>query len=275
MTFSTVTTLETDVLTERTRATWTAGDFGQIARSYEPGAAEFISRLNLRHGEQVLDVACGTGNLTIPAARAGAKVTGLDIAPNLLEQAQGWADSEGLDVELQEGNAEQLPFANATFDTLVTMFGAMFAARPELVAGELLRVTRPGGRIVMANWTPNGFIGQMFKIVGKYVTPAPGVPSPLLWGDTATVAERLGGGASHLQTIERTITFEFPFDPAETVDCFRIYYGPTVRGFATLSPAAQDALRNELAEIWAAHNQATDGTTRVDSTYLEVTAIRQ
>jgi len=279
MTTVTMTPVETDVLAARTKATWMAGDFGKIAKSYEPGAAEFIERLHLRPTEQVLDVACGTGNLAIPAARSGAQVTGIDIAPNLVEQAQAWAHSEGLAIRFEEGNAEQMPYADASFDAVVTMFGAMFAPRPANTAAELVRVCRPGGRIAMANWTPDGFIGQMFKIMAKHVPPAPAPsgppPSPLQWGNEATVAERLGDQMADLRCTPRTITFHFPFSPAATVEYFRTYYGPTLRAFATLSSEAQDALRSDLEQLWAQHNRSTNGTTQVDSTYLEVIAVRK
>lgn len=275
MTTVTMTAPATDALTARTRATWMAGDFGRIARSYEPGAAEFVYRLNLRPGDRVLDVACGTGNLAIPAARSGARVTGLDIAPNLLEQARAWADVEGLEVEFDEGNAEAMPYPDAAFDEVITMFGAMFAPRAGDTAAELVRVVRSGGRIAMANWTPDGFIGQMFKIVGKHVPPAQGVPSPLLWGDEATVAERLGQQVVGLRTTRRTITFNFPFDPVAAVEHFRTYYGPTLRAFDSLDPNAQQALRTDLEQHWTQYNRSQNGTTVVDSTYLEVIAIRK
>ena len=154
---------EMEALKTRLRGMWMAGDFGEIARTIEAGAEEFITRLAPRPGERVLDVACGSGNLAIPAARSGATVTGVDIATNLLEQARARAASEGLTIQFDEGDAERLPYDDASFDTVVTMFGAMFAPRPELVAAELTRVCRPGGRMAMANWTPEGFIGQMFK----------------------------------------------------------------------------------------------------------------
>jgi 2-polyprenyl-3-methyl-5-hydroxy-6-metoxy-1,4-benzoquinol methylase len=275
MTTLPMTTVETDALTVRTKATWMAGDFGKIAMSYAPGAAEFVARLKLRGGERVLDVACGTGNLAIPAARTGARVTGIDIAPNLLEQAEEWARIEGVTIGFEEGNAEQMPYAGGSFDTVMTMFGAMFAPRAQETAAELVRVCRPGGRIVMANWTPDGFIGQMFKIVGKHVPPAPGVPSPLLWGNEATVAERLGSQIADLRCTPRTITFNFPFNPAATVESFRSYYGPTLRAFDSLSLEAQQMLRSDLEELWERHNRGQGGTTQVDSTYLEVIAIRQ
>lgn len=275
MTNLTMPSLQADELTARTKATWMAGDFGKIAKSYELGAAEFIANLRLRPTERVLDVACGSGNLTIPAARIGAYVTGVDIAPNLIEQAKDWARAEGLTVTVEEGNAEQLPYADATFDAVITMFGAMFAPRADEVASELLRVTRAGGRIAMANWTPDGFIGQMFKIVGKHVPPAAGVPSPLLWGKPEMVAERLDGGSADIRCTERTITFNFPFSPAATVEYFRTYYGPTLRAFASLDAEKQEALRNELVQLWTQHNLSQNGVTQVDSTYLEVVAIRK
>ncbi len=275
MTTVNTTPVEIDALTARTKSTWMAGDFGKIAKSYAPGAAEFIDRLHFQPSERVLDVACGTGNLAIPAARTGAHVTGIDIAPNLLEQAQAWARAEGLMIGFEEGDAEQLPYGDGTFDAVVTMFGAMFAPRPAATATELLRVCRAGGRIAMANWTPDGFIGQMFKIVSKHVLPVPGVPSPLLWGNEATVAERLGDGLADLRCTPRTITFHFPFSPAATVEYFRAYYGPTLRAFAALTAGAQAALRSDLEQLWTQHNHAGDSVTQVDSTYLEVIGVRK
>jgi len=163
-----------EALRTRVRATWTAGDFGRIAVGFESGAAEFIERLKLAPGERVLDVACGTGNLALPAARGGARVSAIDIAPALVEQLAGRAGAEGLGVDARVGDAEALPFADDSFDTVVTMFGAMFAAHPQQAANELLRVTRPGGRIAMANWTPEGFVGRMLKLTVGYVPPPAG-----------------------------------------------------------------------------------------------------
>lgn len=171
-----------DPLTARARSVWTAGDFLPIARSFAPGAAEFIAGLALRPGESVLDVACGTGNLAIPAARAGARVVGIDIAPNLIAEARAEARAAGCAIAFEVGDAEALPYDDGQFDTTVTMFGAMFAYRPERAAAELLRVTRPGGRVAMANWTPEGFVGRMLRAHTAVVPPPPGVPSPLEWG---------------------------------------------------------------------------------------------
>jgi len=267
-------TPEMESLKAKLKATWMAGDFGLIAETYAPGAAEFVNRLNLQPDERVLDVACGTGNLTIPAARSGASVIGQDIAPNLLEQGRARAKAEGLNIRFDENDAEALPYDDASFDTVMTMFGAMFTPRPDVTAGELVRACRPGGRIAMANWTPSGFIGQMFKIVGKHVPAAPGMPSPLLWGDESIVRERFNGSAAELQLTRRNVTFNFPFTPAEVVEYFRRYYGPTYKAFGALDETGQAALRQELEQHWSAHNQSQNGVTRVESEYLEVVAVR-
>ena len=264
---------EPDPLAVRVRATWTSGNFGRIARGYELGAAQFITRLGLEPGERVLDVATGTGNLAIPAARTGALVTGVDIAPNLVTQAKARAASEGLAMRLDVGDAEALPYADGEFDTAVSMFGLMFAARPERAASELLRVVRPGGRIAMANWTPTSFIGEMLRTTARYAPPAAGVPSPLLWGTEQCVRERLGDGLSALTLTRRIITFEFALDPKAVVNEFIQWYGPTLRAFASLDETAKAGLRRELETLWTDHNRATDGTTRVQSEYLEVMGV--
>lgn len=266
---------EFDILKSKLRSTWIAGDFGKIAKSIEAGAEEFIARLNLSKGERVLDVACGTGNLSIPAARLGALVTGVDIAPNLLEQARIRAAAENLECKFDEGDAEQLPYADSSFDCVVTMFGAMFAPRPEITAKELVRVCRPGGRIAMANWTGGAFTGQMFKTSAKHVPPPPNIPSPILWGDEDTVRLRMQDGFAEFTLTRRSITFHYPFPPADVVEHFRQFFGPTQFAFAALDTNGQAALRSDLEQLWSEHNRATDGTTEVESEYLEVIAIRE
>lgn len=265
----------TDTLTERVRSTWSAGDYGRIARSYGRGGAEFIGRLGFSRAEPVLDVACGTGNLSLPAARIGATVTGIDIAPNLIAQARQRATGQGLTVKFDVGNAEQLPYETGAFQTVVSMFGAMFAARPDRAAAEMLRVTRRGGRIAMANWTPDGFMGQMARTTAAYVTPMLGVPSPLLWGTEDAVAARLGPGVESLTFTRRLIALEYPISPEEVVSQFRLWHGPTLHAFARLGDTNRQALRRELEQLWIDHNRARDGTTRVQSEYLEVFAIRR
>lgn len=228
------TSSEFEELKRRLKTTWMAGDFGQIAKYSEPAAEEFIARRALTSGMRVLDVACGTGNLAIPAAKAGAIVTGADIAANLLEQARARAQREAVNVQFDEGDAEQLPYPDASFDLVVSQFGAMFAPRPARVAAELVRVCRPGGQIAMGNWTPRGFIGQMFKVTGVHVPPPPDVPSAILWGDEAIVRERLRDGVAHVQLTQLMASLHYPFSVAGTVEFYRHYFGPTQHAFATL-----------------------------------------
>jgi len=259
-----------DVLTARAQSTWTSGDFGRIAPSYERGAAEFIARLELEPGDELLDVACGTGNLALPAARAGATVTGLDIAPNLITQAKARAAEEQQSILFDVGDAEALPYADHEFDIAVSMFGAMFAPRPERAAAELIRVVRPGGRIAMANWTPMGFIGEVLKTTQHYAPPPAGMLHPLQWGTEYAVHERLGPGARSIETRQRLIAFEFPLDPVAVVNEFITWYGPMLRAYASLDFAGRNALRHDLETLWTENNRATDGTTYVESEYLEV-----
>ncbi|HUK47215.1 MAG TPA: class I SAM-dependent methyltransferase [Terriglobales bacterium] len=256
------------------KSTWMAGDFGQIAHYSSHGAAEFVERLDLKPGVRLLDVACGTGNTAIPAARAGAKVTGVDIATNLLEQAKKRAATENLHAHFHEGDAEDLPHQDGEFDVVISMFGAMFAPRPERVAAELLRVCKPGGLIAMANWTPVGFVGKSFQVTAKIAPPPPGIPAPVLWGDEDTVRQRLSTGVSKLTTTRRVMNMKYPFPPKEVVAFFRQYFGPTKTSFSRLDPAGQELMASRLEQLWTEHNQASDGTTMVDAEYLEVKAAR-
>jgi len=258
-------------LKQRLRATWMAGDFGEIAKRNSRGAEDFVERLHLRPGTKVLDVACGTGNQSIPAARAGAEVIGLDIATNLLEQARQRAADEKLKIEFIEGDAEKLPYDKARFDVVLSMFGAMFAPRPEVVASELLRVCLPGGLIAMGNWTPGGFVGQMFQITARHVPPPLGLPSPLLWGDEKVVAERLGG-KTRLEMTRQHLLFDYPFSPSETVAFFRKYFGPTQMTFARLDEAGQKALTADLTGHWTKNNLGDANHTSVKAEYLEIHA---
>ncbi len=265
---------ELETLKSKLRAIWTAGDFSQIAKAYTEGAAQFVERLNVQPGMNFLDVACGNGNLAIPAARLGATVTGMDIAPSMVQQARERAKQEGLEAQFDEGDAEALQYDDNRFDIVATMFGAMFAPRPELTASELLRVCKPGGRIAMANWTPCGFVGQMFKTTAGHVPPPAGMPSPVLWGVEETVRERFGSGVSSLEANPRDAIFSFPFPPADVVEHFRVYYGPTQKAFGVLDEPGQAALRKDLENLWTQNNRATDGTTEVASEYLEVIATK-
>jgi 2-polyprenyl-3-methyl-5-hydroxy-6-metoxy-1,4-benzoquinol methylase len=260
----------------RQKATWESGDFGQIARTIENVAEDFMARQSIPAGAQVLDVACGTGNLAVIAARRGGAVSGIDIAANLIEQARTRAAAGGLRIAFEEGDAEALPYAGGQFDLVVSMFGVMFAPRPSIATAEMLRVSRPGGRVVMANWTPEGFIGKMFRVFKAHLPPPPaGVPSPMGWGDEGTVRARLRHGFADVSLTRRSALMHYPFPPAETVEFFRQYYGPTQKAFAVLDLAGQAALRRDLVELQTAHNTATtSGTTEVAAEYLEVVAVR-
>ena len=269
---STKTSAEMEALKGKLRGMWSAGNFGEIARLHQKGSEDFVERLDLKPGTKVLDVATGTGNLAIPAARIGADVTGIDIASNLIEQAIERARTEGLEAKFEVGDAEALPYDDGTFDVVMTMFGAMFAPRPDVTARELIRVTKSGGLIAMGNWTPEGFSGQMFRTNAKHVPPPPGMPSPVLWGSEDVVKERLAEGIADLRLNRRPILFEYTFTPAEVVEHFRTYFGPTQKAFESLDDAGQEALRSDLVALWESANEATDGTTRVVSEYLEVLA---
>ena len=258
-------------LKQMMKAAWMAGDFGKIAPQTEAEGEAFVARMNLTAGMRVLDVGCGTGNQSIPAARRGARVTGVDLAPNLLEQAKEKTQREKLSIEFIEGDAEQLPFGDGEFDVVYSMFGAMFAPHPDTVVSEFVRVCRRHGLIAMANWTPDGFFGQQSAITNRHVPPLPGVSPNVLWGDEAVVRQRFGSSCQ-VETSLQTLTFDFPFGPAEVVDYSRQHVGPMKMSFARLDPAGQKALADELTANWARHNQGDGHHTIVKSQYLEVHA---
>lgn len=262
-----------DALKTRLKATWMDGNYDYFSRFMKASAVEFLDRLGVDPGTSLLDVACGSGQLALIAASMGANVSGVDIATNAILAARARAAAEGYNIRFDEGDAEALPYKAASFDVVASLFGAMFAPRPELVATELLRVCRPGGRIAMGNWTREGFIGQMFKTFARFIAP-PGMPSPVLWGDKTTVQERLGPHVADLRLTRVIYRFNYPFSPADVVEFFRQNYGPTTRAFATLGAADQASLRNELVQLWASHNKAGGpARTIVDAEYLEVVAV--
>jgi SAM-dependent methyltransferase len=270
----TTTTAEMSALKIRLKATWESGDYGVFATYLEKGALEFFGRVHIPPGTRLLDVGCGAGQLTLPAARKGIQVTGLDLAANLVHQARTKAAAEWLPVQVDEGDAEDLPYPDASFDVVMSLIGAMFAPRPELVASEMCRVCRPGGTIIMGNWTPEGHLGQMFKVIGTHVPPPPYLPSPLLWGDETTCRQRLGADVSDLTITRYMYPLEYPFGPAKVVDFFIDYDGPTSRAHGSLDAAGRKALHDDLTALWTRNNGATDGTTRVLAEYLEVIGTR-
>lgn len=259
------------------RAAWMAGDFGVVARTIAGSAEAFVARLELKPGSRVLDVATGTGNLAIPLARRGMVVTGLDIAPNLLVQARERAAAEDLSIQFDEGDAEQMPYGDSSFDAAVTMFGAMFAPRPELVASELARVLRPGGLLGMANWNPESFTGRMFRIGAKHVPPPASVPPPVLWGEEAVARERLEPFFEQIETKRVGVTFDLPTSPSGSVEFFRRYFGPTQMAFNRLDQEGQKAMFEDLVALWSGANVADDPVNRtvVENEYLQVTARRK
>jgi SAM-dependent methyltransferase len=261
-------------LKKRLREMWMAGDYDLFARYMEKGSEPFYERLGFPVGTRVLDVACGAGQMALIAARSGASVTGCDIATNWIERARTRAARERLNVAFEEGDAESLPYKDASFDAVISFVGAMFAPRPELVAAELARVCRPGGLIAMANWTPGGFVGKMFAAVAKHVAPS-AMPSPLAWGHEETVRRRFAGMVSSLQLNRRIFVFEYPFQPQNVVDFFQATYGPMSRAFASLNLEGRAALQRVLTRLWFENNTATKGGTRVEAEYLEVVATRQ
>src|SRR5262249_38902998 len=269
----TQTTEDFERLKTRLKATWTTGDYDRFSRYMEKDAEEFFRRLGVTPGTRLLDVGCGAGQLAMIAARAGAQVVGCDIAANWLEKARARAAAEGLEITFEEGDAESLPYADAQFDVVTSLIGAMFAPRPDLVAAELTRVCRPGGMIAMANWTPGGFVGQMFKTIAKHIAPS-GMPAPVLWGDEETVRDRLSEGIADLRCTRRFYHLDYPFPPDAVVDFYRANYGPMARAFASLDANGQETLRSELIQLWSKHNYFNARTTKVAAEYLEVIATR-
>ncbi len=266
-----------DQIKSAMRSAWMAGDFGVVAKTITRPAEEFVAHLTtIQPGQHVLDVACGTGNTAIPLARRGALVTGVDIAPNLLVQARERAAAENLSIQFDEGDAEHLPYPDLAFDAVTTMFGAMFAPRPDLVASEFARVLKPGGLLAMANWNPASFSGQMFKVMARHAPPPPGIPPSVLWGDESTVHQRLSHNFSDIQTRLIPIDFDMPVNPAGAVAFFRKYFGPTAVAYSRLDAQGQSALTSDLEALWSGANTAPDpdSHTLVKNEYLEITAIR-
>lgn len=261
-------------LKERLRQMWMAGDYGHFAQYMAPSVSEFFEQLPIEPGTRMLDLACGAGQLSVMAARLGAIVTGLDLASNSIEQARARAVAENLNIDFVEGDVESLPYPDASFDLVVSLIGAMFAPRPTLVATEMLRVCRPGGRIAMGNWMPSGFVGRMFEVHSRYVAPPPDVPPPTLWGVENVVRERLGAGVRDLQTRKGTYRLRYPFPPSDVVEFYRICFGPTNHTFAALGTESQAELRCDLEQLWSDNNRSHDGKTDVEAEYLAVSAVR-
>jgi ubiquinone/menaquinone biosynthesis C-methylase UbiE len=259
---------------DRMQKIWTSGEYAKIGNPLVIMGELLCEAVDLRAGDKVLDVATGSGNTAISAARRFCEVTGMDLAPEWLEHARRRAEAEGMDITFEVGDAEDLSYPDAAFDVVLSTLGVMFCPNQEKAAGELLRVCRPGGKIGLANWTPDGFIGNLLRTVGKHVPPPPGVKPPPLWGTEERLQELLGGGVSSLETTRRTYFFRYP-SAQYFVEYFREYYGPTVRAFAALDAEGQDALARDLEELLGDRNVSGDETLVVPSDYLEVVAVRR
>jgi ubiquinone/menaquinone biosynthesis C-methylase UbiE len=259
---------------QRQQQMWASGDFHAIAKLIQPVADALCEAVDLSAGWQVLDVACGSGNAAIAAARSGCDVVGIDYVPALLERGRLRADAEGLVVDLVEGDAEAIPFADESFDAVLSVFGSMFAPDHRRAASELARVCRPGGRIGLATWTPDGFIGEMLTTVSRHVPPPAGVSSPILWGSEQYLAELLGDEVESIAFTKRTFTFRFTSAEA-FVEYFRAYYGPTLRAFEAAVGAGTDgALHDDLVDLVSRYAGTDAGPVAIPATYVETVARR-
>jgi ubiquinone/menaquinone biosynthesis C-methylase UbiE len=268
-----ITTPDFTAIKGRQRVTWGSGDYHRVAAIIVPISERLCDTVDLRAGQSVLDVATGSGNTAIAAARRMCHVTGVDYVGSLLNQARTRAAAENLDVRFEEGDAEALPAADGAFDVVLSTVGVMFAPNQEQAASELLRVCRPGGRIGLASWTPEGWIGEMLKIVGRHVPPPAGLRPPSRWGTEEGVRDLLGDGVSSLHMTREKFVWRFT-SPEQYLHLFRTYYGPTYKAFETLDEAGQQALTDDLIAALLRHARVTDGTLQVPAEYLEVVAVR-
>jgi ubiquinone/menaquinone biosynthesis C-methylase UbiE len=261
-------------ITARQQATWAMGDFNEMARQVMPVSDALVEAVDPRPGQRVLDVACGSGNAAISAARRYCKVTGLDYVPSLIERAKQRAEAEGVPIDFRVGDAQSLPFEDGSFDVVLSVFGVMFAPDQAKAAREVLRVCRPGGKIGLATWGPEDFGGTVFKAIAKYAPPPPGLTPSIRWGTSGGIEELLGAGTSSISSAHRT--FFQHFESLEHMaDVFFRYFGPAHRAIGSVDEPTKVALRRDVTDTFASHDRATDGTARVECRYLEVIAIRR
>ena len=258
----------------RQQGAWSSGDYATVGTTLQIVGETLCEALDLRAGQKVLDVAAGNGNVTLAAARRWCEVVSTDYVPALLERGRERAAAERLAIEFREADAEALPFADASFDAVVSTFGVMFTADQDKAAAELVRVCKPGGKIGLANWTPDGFIGQLFKTIGKYMPPPAGVKSPALWGTGARITEFFGAQASSIQLEQRDFVFRYR-SAQHWLDVFKSYYGSLLKTFGALDPETRTALTDDLFELIKRFNRSGDKTMVVPSEYLEVVVTRQ
>lgn len=260
-------------LKARQHAAWSTGDYAVVGTTLQIVGESLSEAVDVRAGERVVDVAAGNGNASLAAARRFANVVSTDYVEALLAQGSARAAAERLPIDFRTADAEELPFPDASFDVVLSTFGVMFTADAERCAAELLRVCRPGGRIGLASWTPDGMVGRIFALLGRHVPPAPGTRSPALWGTERRLAELFGPEAGSIRSAERSFVFRYR-SAAHWLEVFRTYYGPIVKAFAALAPAAQQALEHDLLALL--HEFDRDGSTLVaPSTYLETVVVRR
>jgi ubiquinone/menaquinone biosynthesis C-methylase UbiE len=259
-------------LKARQHSAWSSGDYAVVGSTLQIVGEQLCEALDLRAGERVLDIAAGNGNVSLAAARRWCQVTSTDYVPALLARGEARAAADGLSVTFREADAEALPFDDASFDVVVSSFGVMFTPDQEQAAAEMLRVCRRGGKIGLANWTPRGFIGQMFKTLGQYLPPPASARSPALWGTRERLAELFGGSAESITAMPRDFMFRYR-SPAHFIDVFKTYYGPMLKAFAALDATKQNSLRNDLHALVTGLNKADDGTMVVAGEYLEAVIV--
>jgi len=257
----------------RQQAAWSSGNYAVVGTTLQVVGEQLCETLDLRAGSKVLDVAAGNGMASLAAARRWCDVTSTDYVPALLECGRARASADGLPIEFIEADAEYLPFGDSAFDVVVSTFGVMFTPNQDKAASELLRVCKPGGRIGLANWTPEGFIGQVFKTLGKYLPPPSGAKSPALWGTRAALEEMFGAQSRSIKAEPRLFNFRYR-SPEHFLDVFRTFYGPVLKAFAALDTASQQNLRNDLHALIVRLNKSGDATMVVPSEYLEVVITR-
>ncbi len=258
----------------RQQAAWSTGDYAVVGTTLQIVGENLCEALDLRSGARVLDVAAGNGNVPLAAARRWCDVTSTDYVPSLLDSGRARAQAEGHTIQFQEADAENLPFPDASFDAVLSTFGVMFTPNQEKAASELARVCKPGGRIGLANWTPDSFIGQLFRTIGRYVPPAPGVKSPALWGTKARLDELFGEAAQEIRATTREFAFRYR-SPAHWIEVFRTYYGPMNKTFGALDAEKQAAFTQDLQALMESRNRSGDRTLVLPSQYLEVVIERK
>ena len=266
--------LDLNALKARQHGAWSSGDYAIVGTTLQIVGEELCEALDIRAGQSVLDVAAGNGNATLAAARRWCQVVSTDYVPSLLERGRMRASADGLSVEFKEADAEALPFGDAAFDAVVSTFGVMFTPNQDRAASELLRVCKSGGKIGLANWTPEGFIGQVFKTLGKYLPPPAGARSPALWGTKARLDDMFGALARDIKITRRDFVFRYR-SPEHFLEIFKTYYGPVLKAFAALDGAKQDGLQRDVLALIATMNRSGDATMVVPSEYLEVVVTKR